>query len=688
MNYNMTQQKEKANYRPDIDGLRALACLSVVFYHAYPWTVTGGFTGVDVFFVISGYLISLILYRNLFSTQDPGSVNIIDFYIRRVKRIFPALLLILICCMAAGWFILLPEEYQMLGKHTFGGAVYISNFILYDETGSYFDFSSNSKLLLHLWSLGIEEQFYLVFPLFLLLLYKVGRGFNAALAGFTLLSFCACILEIQGHNQPAAFYLPWCRFWELSSGALLARLIHYPNRIRDLTSRFDRPAVRHFLSLAGLALMITGIIMIDRSWHFPGFSALLPVCGACMIITAGKDAVVNRFILGNRVAVFLGLISYPLYLWHWPLLSLNYIYEGRIAEDHEKIIIISTALLLSVLTFRYVERPLRYGRYPAQKAAALLAVLLAVGACGYAVAHSSGVPSRFGSEYGENLSAEEISNRDLIMSQLSRENINCIEKYPEWEKQDNTCYMSDSQERVEVALVGDSYAGHLRFGLQDQFNRAGINYNLFTVSCQLPGYGFRSAIDQGRYGVMRSAGAKLRDRAFEDQLKNPATSVFVFAHNPECSYGGSLGQVYDDIEPANNTLSDEEKWLVAFRRTMNMLKEHGKKALFVLPNPYLPFESFVCRKRPFSDSQICDYPVQDARFAELYGKYREAVKQIVSEYDNADLIDLADYFCDESKCYLIRNGRLMYHDKGHLNFNGSLYVAPHIYDKIRKLMDR
>ena len=180
MNYNMTQQKEKANYRPDIDGLRALACLSVVFYHAYPWTVTGGFTGVDVFFVISGYLISLILYRNLFSTQDPGSVNIIDFYIRRVKRIFPALLLILICCMAAGWFILLPEEYQMLGKHTFGGAVYISNFILYDETGSYFDFSSNSKLLLHLWSLGIEEQFYLVFPLFLLLLYKVGTTRTAS----------------------------------------------------------------------------------------------------------------------------------------------------------------------------------------------------------------------------------------------------------------------------------------------------------------------------------------------------------------------------------------------------------------------------------------------------------------------------------------------------------------------------
>ena len=170
--FNMRIGGGKSNYRSDIDGLRAIACLSVVIYHAFPTVLIGGFTGVDIFFVISGFLISSILFRELANPQNPGKINIIDFYIRRIRRIFPALIVVLITCLTLGYFVLFPDEYALLGKHTAGGAVYINNILLYKESGNYFDVAANAKPLLHLWSLGVEEQFYLIFPLILWAIYR------------------------------------------------------------------------------------------------------------------------------------------------------------------------------------------------------------------------------------------------------------------------------------------------------------------------------------------------------------------------------------------------------------------------------------------------------------------------------------------------------------------------------------
>lgn len=170
-----------ANYRVDIDGLRAIACLSVVIYHAFPNIVKGGFVGVDIFFVISGFLISSILFNNLFNKNNPGKINIIDFYIRRIKRIFPSLITVLIVTMIIGYYILLPNEYEVLGKHILGGATYVNNIMLYLESGSYFNLNSNEKPLLHLWSLGVEEQFYFIFPIFLFLIYRLNLNFVLSL---------------------------------------------------------------------------------------------------------------------------------------------------------------------------------------------------------------------------------------------------------------------------------------------------------------------------------------------------------------------------------------------------------------------------------------------------------------------------------------------------------------------------
>jgi peptidoglycan/LPS O-acetylase OafA/YrhL len=208
-------------YRPDIDGLRAVAVLAVVAFHAFPSWAKGGFIGVDVFFVISGYLISIIIFENL----ERGTFSFTEFYARRIRRIFPALLLVLIVCLTIGWFTLLADEYKQLGKHTVAGAGFISNFILWNEAG-YFDNSAETKPLLHLWSLGVEEQFYIFWPL---LLWFAWKHKFSLLTLTILVALASFVLNIKGikHDMVATFYSPQTRFWELLCGSLLSWITVY-----------------------------------------------------------------------------------------------------------------------------------------------------------------------------------------------------------------------------------------------------------------------------------------------------------------------------------------------------------------------------------------------------------------------------------------------------------------------------
>ena len=325
------------NYRPDVDGLRAIAVLSVVLYHAFPKVFCGGFIGVDIFFVISGFLISGILCRNLLSEETPGSVRLLNFYERRIRRIFPVLIVVLLSAMTAGFLLLTPAELKALGKHIAGGAGYISNFVLWREAG-YFDRAATLKPLLHLWSLGVEEQFYIVWPLLLWLFYKARLNFLWAAGIFAAASFALCMYVVL-QNPTAAFYAPWTRVWELSAGGILAWIVMscrlreawvakvnaVLSRVLFRGSEIDPRVWRDVLSFLGVLCLIIGLCTIRQSSLFPSWNALLPVLGAVCIIGAGADAWFNRVVLSNRLAVFIGLISYPLYLWHWPLLSFEHI---------------------------------------------------------------------------------------------------------------------------------------------------------------------------------------------------------------------------------------------------------------------------------------------------------------------------------------------------------------------------
>jgi peptidoglycan/LPS O-acetylase OafA/YrhL len=335
-------------YRPDIDGLRAVAVLSVVGFHAFPTFVKSGFIGVDIFFVISGFLISTII----FSSLDKDRFSFLDFYSRRVRRIFPALIAVLVACLGIGWFFLLADEYAQLGKHIAGGSAFVSNFILWGESG-YFDTAAETKPLLHLWSLGIEEQFYLLYPLILWVAWRFKVKRLAVISSIAALSFAINIVQQQS-DPVATFYSPQTRFWELMLGSLLAYAKLYSQlRLTPLSVRFA-----NLSSFAGLALMASGFLYLSVESAFPGWWALLPSLGATLLIVAGGDAWFNRAVLSNRLLVWVGLISYPLYLWHWAYLSFARVFLNNAPSLVVTCILVALSILSAWLTHLIVEKPL------------------------------------------------------------------------------------------------------------------------------------------------------------------------------------------------------------------------------------------------------------------------------------------------------------------------------------------
>ena len=362
-------------YRPDVDGLRAIAVLSVVAFHAAPGRLPGGFVGVDVFFVISGFLITAILFGGLQNDR----FSFLDFYRRRIKRIFPALLMVLGATLTIGYWVLADDEMRELAKHVAGGAGFIANFVLWSESG-YFDHAAETKPFLHLWSLGIEEQFYIVWPPLLYFAWRRRLSLLLVTLVIAAASFALNVVEVHG-DPTAAFYSPLTRFWELLVGAGLT-----------LAARSERHAIpvpsgvrREVIAVVGAILLGAAVALVDRDHSFPGWWALLPTIGTAFLIHAGPGAWLNRTILANRVLVWFGLISFPLYLWHWPLLSILRILEGAEVAQWKRALAVGTSILLAWTSYRWLETPIRHGTSP--RTVPLLAGLMAgaifIGCFGY-----------------------------------------------------------------------------------------------------------------------------------------------------------------------------------------------------------------------------------------------------------------------------------------------------------------
>lgn len=450
------------HYRPDIDGLRAIAVLSVLIFHAFPEYLPGGFIGVDIFFVISGFLICTIIFENL----AQNSFSFLDFYSRRIQRIFPALAVVLLSSWLLAWFTLLPEEFKSLGKHILGGAGFVSNLVLWNESG-YFDAASSTKPLLHLWSLGIEEQFYLLWPILMWAAYRFRISFILLTLFVLLFSFSLNIFLIS--DAPVAvFYSPITRIWELLFGSVLAWILlpkkqnrQHPIQvfIQSLNS-----SQRNGCSALGTLFLLASLACITEASAFPGWWALLPVMGSTLLILSGPNAWVNQKLLSYRVMVWFGLISFPLYLWHWPLLSFTRIIDGTNSMGM-RFSMALISILLAWLTYRLIERPLRFGRFASQPVKtkvvwSLMAFMCVVAYMGYAAYARDGIPVQ----------------RMLFRS--SNPLLNEILTYkfqtgPAWRM--GSCYLTEQQNagdfkscgatidptKPTMVLWGDSHAAHL-----------------------------------------------------------------------------------------------------------------------------------------------------------------------------------------------------------------------------------
>ncbi len=486
LSQNVVANSHPATYRAEIDGLRAVAVLSVVGFHAFPTFLPGGFIGVDIFFVISGYLISNIIFREV----DQGSFSYADFYSRRIRRIFPALAVMLGACLLFASVFLFPNAAAQLGLHTAAGSLFASNLLLWTESG-YFDSDSALKPLLHLWSLGIEEQYYLLWPLVIGASQHRLKLRLGVLVVLTFASFGLNLVLLKG--QPVStFYLPFTRFWELLIGAGLAYLTLY-GRTALWAPHSSALSVTHarrlceVLAWSGALLIMTGLITLRSTQPFPGWRALLPTLGAAFVIAGGRGAWLNRNLLSTPVAVFFGTISYPLYLWHWPLLTFPNVLDGE-GSRNVRIAAVAVSIVLAWGTYRFVERPIRSGPLRRPMTVFLVATVGALGICGLAMYLSDGLPQRY-----------PVALRNIALAD---------QKFDYALYRERECFLTPDQgpsafveacvqPRVPghdklMLLWGDSHAASFYPGLHSALATDGLSYRLaqYTASACPPVFGF------------------------------------------------------------------------------------------------------------------------------------------------------------------------------------------------------
>ena len=446
-------------YRPDIDGLRAIAVSSVVIFHAFPTLLRGGFVGVDVFFIISGYLIGTIILGGLAA----GTFRFSTFYARRVKRIFPALLLVLIACYGFGWFELLADEFKELGKQIAAGAGFVSNLALWQEAG-YFDTAAETKPLLHLWSLGVEEQFYIFWPIALWLTGRNRRTQGGLIVIVGIASFALNVFTV-GSDSVAAFYSPFSRFWELMMGCSLAFL--------TLERTTAAAKCGNFMSITGSLLIAASFAVVNSKSVFPGWWALLPTIGATLLIAAGPNAWVNRHVLSRKPFVWIGLISFPLYLWHWPLLVFARLVEGDIPAWSIRAEAVALSIVLATATYLLIEKPIRFGQRIPGRVAALCILMLGIGYAGVNAYQRDGLSFRITSM------ASRFTTTRFDTTKSWREHV-CFLESGDRAEFGSACV--DSGHGPLVFLWGDSFAAAISPGLRDLQSHYDFRLAQYTAS--------------------------------------------------------------------------------------------------------------------------------------------------------------------------------------------------------------
>ena len=650
-------------YRPDIDGLRAVAVLSVVIYHAFPAWLPGGFIGVDIFFVISGFLISTIIFENL----DQQTFSFTHFYGRRIKRIFPALLVVLTTCLMLGWFTLLADEYKQLGKHIATGAGFVANFAYWMEAG-YFDNAAETKPLLHLWSLGIEEQFYIIWPVLLWLAWRLRITYLPIILAAILASFLLSVY-VTSKDSSTGFYLPHTRFWELLCGSLLAWLTvtaQQRNSMETGPKRWFTALVanqqplllRNTLSIIGAGLLIIGCWLIDKDSAFPGSWAMLPVAGAFAIIAAGPQAWINRHCLSNRILVWIGLISFPLYLWHWPLLTFLRIMEEGTPATSLLVGAVILSIVLSWLTYRFIESPIRHSGSGHIKTAVLALLMLGIGLAGYYAYKNDGLTSR---------PAVQKINAAAGLYQPSphhpSHNEACDTVFPVF-KHFSACLLS-MEALPKVLLLGDSHSTHYYKSLARMQPDISV-MNLAEWSC-LP-------FSTDSHARRNDCGGKISSALEFATQQQSIEVIYLAGHWAYLASGGFKPKNPVKRLPIPVTAEAARSFRSNALDALKILSRSGKEIIFINSVPSLGFNIRSCfDSRPvrFSNKIRENCAIDRADFDKRNKENATLISQILNNFPDIKTYDPSKLLCDDQKCSAVHAGKPLYFDSDHLTLYGA-----------------
>lgn len=624
----MNVRQSDLNYRPDIDGLRALAILGVVLYHAFPTGIPGGFIGVDIFFVISGYLISCIILDGI----QQQTFSFTSFYSRRIRRIFPALFVVLAVTYAFGWVVLFPTEFKQLAEHIAAGAGFAANFLLMHESG-YFETTSDIRPLIHLWSLAVEEQFYLVYPFLIWTLHRFGINIRTAIWVCLLGSFGLNILGLDG-NPTKLFFAPQMRFWELMVGAAIASYQKFDWSVKSDSRSWllgpMRPRVSmHLLpqnisdraSLLGFVLAVGSMFFIQSGESFPGWWALLPTSAAALIILAGPHGILNRAVLSNRAMVSLGLISYPLYLWHWPLFSFSNLIASSIPPVYITLTVLLASCLLAYLTYQLLEKRIRFkGTHWGWTAGCFASILIIFLLSLYTV-KSDGFPSPDASiTLNENDLRKE---RDLFFAKAE---VN-----------------SFSSERVNIAIFGDSQAQDIFNALR---NDPRIGLKIFPIP--FPCTAFFAARQ-----ATASKDCRSKFETFLDSEEIRQAQILIYAHMWEANQ------------------EDDENYAIGMAEIRH--KNPHAKIYFFGQKPILAKRRTELEKK----THLTLLGINDFLLANVRPDDTSSTARQLAHKHGAVFVDVSDIFC-RGGCIFYEQGRYSYMDFNHW----TQYGAKLFYDRL------
>ncbi|MGE4317353.1 MAG: acyltransferase family protein [Deferribacterales bacterium] len=634
-------------YRQDIDGLRTMAILPVIFYHAGMNIFSGGYVGVDIFFVISGYLITSIIVKEL----NDDRFTIANFYVRRVKRIFPALYFLLSFTFILSFFSLMPAHFEAFGKSVVSTVLFSSNILFWSESG-YFESAAETKPLLHTWSLGVEEQFYIFFPVILMLVARYGsKKYIRWALGIFIISLGFSVWSASAHPE-AGFYLIPFRSWELMIGALIALGFYY---------KTDKPLHKHIMSVTGFVMLLMSIFMFDKSTPFPSYRALLPCVGTALIIIS-EGGIINRA-LSWRPIVWIGLLSYSLYLWHWVLFALRNYWENVHIPEFYKSNLFLIFLTFAFASFSYyvVEKPLRVAKIQRKRlffsvTFAVMAVFTLIG--GY-TAYDKGMPGRIPAEVSK------ISH----VPDSGFKNKKCYELTADEIKEGRMCLLGDSGRKPDFILWGDSHALALSDGI-NSFAKSESKSGYFASNSSCPPLLGLKSTDRSKTDRCESFKQAVAERIASDDSVRKVLLVCRWQEYTKTGYG--LAQL-------EKSLAD----------TLDRLK--GKDVYFVLDNAEADFDvprelaKFLLLKAKLPALAPSKAPyASEAEYLERNGGMMKMLEKYKGE--NFHVAELYKGLCENGECAVAHDGHSLYYDDDHLSVYGAELAVERSADMIKEAL--